>query len=164
MKKKSIMKINILTIAMILTALVPNISGQSKEVKIYLQKDVDLPNNMIRTDWVSVKRTVDAKSPLRSALEWLFEPKITPEEEKQKIYEVTFGMKFEGVGLKNGTATVSFSETKNSNYGTSGGGIFSDAIKKTVKQFRTVKRVKICVVGETNIDGEYERKLFKPCK
>jgi len=158
------MKTNVFIIAILLISLVSTISAQPKEVKIYLQKDVDLPNNVIRTDWVSVKRTVDAKSPLRSALEWLFEPKITPEEEKQKIYEVTFGMKFEGVVLKNGTATVRFSETKNSNYGTSGGGIFSDAIKKTVKQFPNVKRVKICVVGETNLDGEYEERMFYPCK
>ena len=152
------------TIIILSTAFVLTISAQQKEVKIYLQKDVDLPDNSIRTDWVSVKRKVDAKSPLRSALEWLFEPKITPEEAKQKIYEVTFGMKFEGVSLKNGTATVRFSETPKSNYGTSGGGIFYDAVQKTVKQFPAVKRVKICVVGETNIDGEYDRKLFNPCK
>lgn len=156
--------IQIFTIAIMLTAFAPIISAQQKEVKIYLQKDVDLPNNMVRTDWVSVKRMVDSKSPLRSTLEWLFEPKLTPEEEKQNIYEATFGMKFEGVSIKKGTATIRFSETPNSNYGTSGGGIFYEAIERTAKQFPSVKRVKICVVGETNMDGEYEKKLFYPCK
>ena len=158
------MKTKLFTGVILLAAFVLTVSAQQKEVKIYLQKDVDLPNNSVRTDWVFVKRPGNPQSPLRSALEWLFEPKITAEEEQQNIYGVTFGMKFEGVSLKNGTATVRFSETKNSNYGTSGGGIFYDAIEKTVKQFPTVKRVKICVVGETNIDGEYETKLFKRCK
>jgi hypothetical protein len=106
----------------------------------------------------------DAKSPLRSALEILFKPMITEQEEKQNIYEVTFGMKFEGVSLKNGTATIRFAETKDSNYGTSAAGIFYDAIEKTAKQFRSVKRVRICVVGETNIDGESEERLFRKCK
>lgn len=152
------------TIAILLIAFVSTLTAQQKEVEIYLQKDIDLPDNSVRSEWTAVKRMGSSQSPLRSALEWLFEPKITPEEAKQNIYEVTFGMKFEGVNIKNGTATVRFSETPESNYGTSGGGIFYDAIVKTAKQFPSVKRVSICVVGETNIDGEYDTKLFKPCK
>lgn len=149
---------------LLLTAFVSITNAQQREVRIYLQQDIDLPNNIVRTDWVSVKRMADAKSPIRSTLEWLFKPRLTPEEENLKIYDVSFGMKFEGVSLKGGTATVRFSETKDSNYGTSGGGIFYTAIQKTVKQFPTVRRVVICVVGETGLDGEYDKKIFKPCK
>lgn len=161
------MKNTIKIIVILVLMFVPNVFAQQNkqvEVKIYLQKDVDLPNNMIRTDWVMVKRIGDSNSPLRSALEWLFKPQLTPEEEKQKIYEIDFGMKFEGVKLKDGTATVRFSETDKANYGTASGGIFYDAIQKTVKQFPNIKRVKICVVGETNLDGEYDRRIFLPCK
>ncbi len=158
------MKRVVVLIAILLTAFISAVNAQQIEVKLYLQKDVDLPNNMIRTDWVPVKRMADAKSPLRSTLELLFKPMITPQEEKEHIYGVTYGMKFEGVSLKNGTATVRFSETKEANYGTSGPGIFSDAINKTAKQFRAVKRVKICYIGETNFDGEAEIPLFKRCK
>ncbi|HQU82693.1 MAG TPA: GerMN domain-containing protein [Pyrinomonadaceae bacterium] len=146
--------------------LVPAVYAQQKQVdvKIFLQKDVDLPNNMVRTDWVTVKRPANADLPLRSALEWLFKPQLTDEEQKQNIYEVDYGMKFEGVTLKKGTATVKFSETDKANFGTSSGGIFYDAIQKTAKQFRNVKRVKICVIGETGLDGEYDKPIFLPCK
>ncbi len=154
----------IISTAIFVSAFVAAVSAQQVEVNIYLQKDVDLPNNTIRTDWVSVKRMASAQSPLRSTLELLFKPMITASEENEKIYEVTFGMKFEGVSLKKGTATVRFSETEHSNYGTSSGEILATAIEKTAKQFPTVKRVKICVVGETNIDGEYEKRVFKTCK
>lgn len=161
MKTKTI---QLITTAILFTTFVLTISAQQKEIKIFLQKDVDLPNNMIRTDWVAIKRPGDPKARLQSALEWFFNPKLTAAEDKQKIYDVSYGMKFEGVKLKNGTATVRFSETEKANYGTSGGGIFYDAIQKTAKQFSSVKRVVICVVGETGLDGEYEKKLFKPCK
>lgn len=157
----------IIFIAILIAIFIPAVAAQSTkqvEVKIYLQQDVDLPNNEVRTDSVFVKRKADAKSPLRSTLEWLFEPKLTPEEEKQQIREIDYGMRFEGVILKKGTATVRFSETDQANYGTMSGGIFYDAVEKTAKQFSTVKRIVICVVGETNLDGEYEKPLFKPCK
>ena len=140
------------------------VNAQTLDVKIYLQQDVDLPDHIVRTDWVTVKRPADSKSPLRSALEWFFDMKMTAEEEKQNIYSISYGMKFEGVKLKNGVATIRFSETKQSNYGTMSGAIFEYGLQKTAKQFRAVKRVKICVVGETNMDAEYEETIFHRCK
>jgi hypothetical protein len=152
--------------AIIIAASISFANAQEIPVKIYLMMDRDVvsPERNIESVWVSVTRTGNAKSPLRSALELLFRPMITEQERKQNIYEVTFGMNFEGVSLKNGTATVRFSETKESNYGTLSAGIFSEAIEKTAKQFRAVKRVRICVVGETNIDGESEVPYFSRCK
>lgn len=159
--------IQIIAIAILITTFIPAVLAQQNkqiEFKIYLQKDVDLPNKMVRTDWVTIKRTGEANSPLRSALEWLFNPQLTPEEEKQKLYEIDFGMKFEGVSLKNGTATVRFSETDIANYRPSSAGIFVAAVTKTTKQFPGVKRVKICAVGETSFDLESGKRLFYPCK
>ena len=139
-------------------------NAQTTDVKIYLQQDVDLPNHTIRTDWVAVKRSVDSKSPLRSALELFFNMNLTAEEEKQNIYSIAYRMKFEGVKLKNGVATIRFSETKQSSYGTMSGAIFEYGLQKTAMQFKAVKRVKICVVGETNLDAEFEEILFHRCK
>jgi hypothetical protein len=158
------MKTRILTTLVLMFAFATVLNAQQPTVKVYLQKNVDSPDGTVETSWVSVKRTGDAKSPLRSALEWVFKPGLTELEEKAGIYDVSFGMKFEGVSLKNGTATVRFSETKESNYGTSAAGMFSDAIEKTARQFRSVKRVKICVVGTTNMDGDFEERIFLPCK
>lgn len=156
----------IIVFMIMMLAFVPFAIAQEKqiEVRIYLQKDTELPDNLIRSDWVYVKRKVDAKTPLKGALERFFNPQLTADEEKQKIYETHYGMKFEGVTLRNGTATVRFSETGESNYGTASGGLFAEGITKTAKQFPSVKRVKICVVGETNLDGEYDRRIFLPCK
>ena len=139
-------------------------NAQTKDVKIYLQQNIAEANGNNSDVSAFVKRKVDAKSPLRPALEWLFLPQITTEENKRNIYSSTFGMKFEGVVLKNGTATVKFSQPPNeTNYGSMGSFIFAEAIEKTAKQFPTVKRVKICAIGETAIDSELERP-FPRCK
>lgn len=128
------------------------------EVKIYLQKTLIDPSGATSDELDFVRRTADAKSPLRSALENLFSPRITAEEERRNFHTSTYGMKFEGVSLKNGTALVKFSQPPDeTNYGSLGPFIFAEAIEKTAMQFPTVRRVKICAVGETMIDGEMER-------
>jgi hypothetical protein len=125
-----------------------------KTIRIYLQKE----DTAMRTEKLQpVLRRVAAETPLRLALESLFAPQITPEEERQGFSTATFGMKFAGVELKNGMATVKFSQPPNeTNYGSLGAGIFAEAIEKTAKQFVSVKRVRVCAVGETFIDSELE--------
>ncbi len=130
-------------------------TGEHIEVKIYLQQTLIDPSGATSDELTGVKRRVDAASPLRSTLEMLFAPQITPAEEKQNFYSSTYGMKFEGVTLKNGTAWVRFSQPPDeTNYGSAGPGIFAAAIEQTAKQFPTVKRVKICAIGDTLIDSE----------
>lgn len=110
-----------------------------------------------------VLRSVEANAPLRPTLEALF--KGTFESEVTDGFDSsTFGMKFEGVVLKNGVATVKFSQPpKETNYGSMGPFIFLDAIERTAKQFPAVKKVEVCAIGETMIDSELE-KQFPRCK
>jgi hypothetical protein len=125
------------------------------EVKIYLQKTLIDPSGATSDELTPVTRRVNAAAPLRATLEALFAPQITAAEEKQNFYASTFGMKFEGASLKNGTALVRFSQPpEETNYGSAGAGIFAAAIEQTAMQFPTVRRVKICAVGDTLIDSE----------
>ncbi len=104
----------------------------------------------------------EAIAPLRPTLELLFAG-ADKETEASGFTSATFGMKFEGVVLTNGTATVKFSQPPNqTNYGSLAPFIFQEAIERTAKQFPTVKRVSICAVGETLIDSQLE-KPFPRC-
>lgn len=132
-----------------------------KNVKIYLWRASDEPNkNFVLA---AVERQVESAAPLGRALEELFAGS-TPDEEEKGFSSSTFGMKFEGVVLKNGVATVKFSQPPNeTNYGSLGPVIFLEAIEKTAKQFPAVKQVKICALGDTLIDAQIE-KQFPRCK
>src|SRR5688572_650783 len=144
-------------ILILLTFALIGAAQSTTEVKVYLQRNhtaADGSNNDVSTP---VKRTVSAGAPLRGALEQLFAESITAKEDKDGFWSPTYGMKFEGVALKNGTATVRFSQPADkTNYGSLGPMIFAEAIEKTAGQFPSVKRVKICAVGETMIDSELE--------
>ena len=133
-----------------------------KYVKIYLWRVNDeQPNKNFVLG--TVDRQVESVAPLRPTLEELF--RGTTEDEEQKGFSsATFGMKFEGVVLKNGVATVKFSQPPNqTNYGSLGSFIFLEAIEKTAKQFPSVKKVEVCAIGETLIDAQLE-KQFPRCK
>ncbi|HRH45799.1 MAG TPA: GerMN domain-containing protein [Pyrinomonadaceae bacterium] len=150
--------------AVLLTAFISAVSAQQIEVKIYLQRTIVKADGSNFDRSAYLKRKIDTKSPLQNTLAMLFSPQITPAEDKQNYYSSTFGMKFEGVVLKNGTATVKFSQPPNeTNYGSMGSMLFAEAVEKTAKQFSTVKRVKICAIGETMIDSELETP-FPRCK
>ena len=154
----------IILTAILLTAFISAVNAQQIEVKIYLQRTIVKADGSNFDKSAYVKRMIDNKSPLWNTLAMLFSPNITPEEDKQNYYWSTFGMKFEGVVLKNGTATVKFSQPPNeTNYGSMGPMIFAEAVEKTAKQFSTVKRVKICAIGETAIDSELDRPFLR-CK
>ena len=129
-----------------------------REVKIFLQRTHVAADGSTNDSSAPAKRMVDAKAPLKGSLEELFSEKISADEEKAGFWSPIYGMKFEGVTLKNGTATVRFSQPPDkTNYGSLGPMIFSEAITKTARQFASVKRVRICAVGETMIDSELER-------
>ncbi|HQU82689.1 MAG TPA: GerMN domain-containing protein [Pyrinomonadaceae bacterium] len=133
-------------------------------VKIYLQKGGDLTKKKVRLNLVPLKRKADSGTRLESALKWLFAPVLTTAERKLKFQEIDFGMKFEGVSLKNGTAIVKFSETDTANYRESSAAIFAAAVRKTAKQFREVNQVKICSIGEISFDIDSDKPLFLPCE
>jgi spore germination protein GerM len=130
-----------------------------REVKIYLweanRKDADIALS-------PVTRRVGAAAPLRLALQMLFAG-TTGEDEAKGLSSATFGMKFEDVRLRDGVALVKFSQPPNqTNYGSLGPMIFTQAIEKTARQFPTVKKVQICAVGDTLIDSQLE-KPFSRC-
>ncbi len=133
-----------------------------RKVKLYLWRfnDNDPNKNFVLG---TVNREVNSAAPLLPTLEELFK-EVTQDEETKGFGSPTFGMKFEGVVLKNGVAIVKFSQPKDeTNYGTPGSFIFAEAIEKTAKQFPTVKKVEICAVGDTLFDDQQERK-FPRCK
>jgi hypothetical protein len=88
-------------------------------------------------------------SPLRKSLELLFAD--TTAAEKQDGWEsAVFGMRFEGVILKAGVATIKFSQPEEKRKMLSfAPKMFLEAVERTAKQFPNVKTVKICEVGGT---------------
>ncbi|HJZ82092.1 MAG TPA: GerMN domain-containing protein [Pyrinomonadaceae bacterium] len=133
---------------------------RTKDVKIYLW---NVNSKTAGIDLTAVLRQANSRAPLRPALEALFAG-ATKEEEEKGLSSSTFGMKFVGVTLQNGLATVKFSQPPNqTNYGSLGPMVFSQAIEKTARQFLTVKKVEICAVGDTLIDAQLE-KPFPRCR
>ncbi len=101
--------------------------------------------------------------PLTPTLQDLFIG-VAQNEEGKGFTSPAFGMKFEGVVLKNGVATVKFSQPKDqTNYGSLGPFIFLESIEKTAKQFPSVKKVVVCAIGETMIDSQMDKPIPR-CK
>ena len=134
--------------------------SKTRDVKIYLW---NVNSNSADIVLTAVVRQANSRAPLRPALEALFAG-ATKEEERVGLSSSTFGMKFAGVTLQNGLATVKFSQPPNqTNYGSLGPAILEQAIEKTARQFPTVKKVQICAVGDTLIDAQLE-KPFPRCR
>lgn len=136
-----------------------------KNVVVYLWRPNDsLPDKDFFVS--AVRREMSSKiaiAPLRPTLENLFQG-ATKQDEASGFSSSTFGMKFEGVVLNNGVATVKFSQPKGeTNHGSLAPAIFLDAIERTAKQFPTVKKVVVCAIGETLIDAQLEEQ-FPRCK
>ncbi len=133
--------------------------SEYKDVVVYEwlpnEKPPEGKNYFLMAVGKTIKRQ-EAIAPLRPTLELLFAG--ADESSKQSGFTgATFGMKFEGVNLINGTAIVRFSQPPNqTNYGSLAPYIFQEAIERTAKQFPTVKKVVICAVGETLFDSQLE--------
>jgi hypothetical protein len=156
------MKIIAIILILLTSSLIGFAQNPTREVKIYLQRTLVDPSGSNSDESSPVKRTVNTNAPLKGALEMLFSESITEAEEKDGFWSPTYGMKFEGVVLKNGTATVKFSQPPDkTNYGSMGPMFFAEAIEKTGRQFPSVKRVKICAVGDTMIDSELDTPFDK---
>jgi hypothetical protein len=128
------------------------------DVKIYLQQIGGIPpsgpsDTLLRP----LERMVPNDFKLDYALDALFDENLSDEEVDAGFVSSTFGLKLEGVSLKNGTATVRFSQPPDKDYEMFTAIIFVDAITKTAKQFRFVKRVTICAVGKTTVKTDLDR-------
>lgn len=138
----------------------PNLTAPSKPptsrtIKIYLW---DANSNKADIALVPVARRIGGDNVLKLTMDWLFGTTLSREEEDRGLSLPTFGMRLEGVTLKNGLALIKFSQPAGAtNYGSQGPFIFAKAIERTARQFPTVKRVEICAVGETLIDSQLER-------
>ena len=143
----------------------PNLTAQStppksRTTKIYLW---DANSNKPDIQLVAVTRRSVGDNVLELTMGWLFATTLSKEEEDRGLSLPTFGMRLEGVTLKNGVALIKFSQPAGAtNYGSLGPFIFAKAIERTARQFPAVKRVEICAVGDTLIDSQLE-KPFPRC-
>lgn len=134
-----------------------------KDVVVYLWR----PNDTAPGEKyfiMAVGRTIkreNAFAPLRPTLELLFAG-ADESEIKDGFASTTFGLKFVGAVLKNGTATIKISEPQNNKkLNISEAEIFLESVEKTAKRFPTVKNVEVCAVGKTTFDSEIARKIPK---
>ena len=125
------------------------------EVKIYLHRIGVAPNGPPDTVLRPVVRIVPVRETLEHTLYALFDEEIPEAEQEEEFISPTYGTEFKGVSVRNGVATVRFSEISGFEMERSlGSFIFADAITKTVKQFRSIRRVEICAIGKTTMDAD----------
>lgn len=137
-----------------------NRAAQTTEVNIYLlrtgetaQKDYDEKNPY---GLVAVKRTVEARSPLRNALIALT-GEVTKEEERENLFSPTWGIKLVSVRLEKGTAYAYFTMPEEARFSGDGAPfIFKSAVEQTARQFKTVKKVVVCLDGILDFGSESE--------
>ena len=145
----------------------PNLTARSvapkaRTTRIYLW---DANSNSADIQLVAVTRRSVGDNVLELTMGWLFGTTLSKEEEDRGLTLPTFGMRLEGVTLKNGVALVKFSQPDGAtNYGSLGPFVFAKAIEQTARQFPTVRGVEICAVGETLIDSQLERPFTKCSK
>ncbi|MGQ0762958.1 MAG: hypothetical protein ACT4OT_13225 [Acidobacteriota bacterium] len=133
---------------------------KSRTIKIYLW---DVNSDKPGIPLVPVNRRIGGDNVLKLTMDWLFGTTLSREEEDRGLSLPTFGMRLEGVTLRNGVALIKFSQPDGAtNYGSQGPFIFAKAIERTARQFPTVRRVEVCAVGETLIDAQLE-KQFPRC-
>ena len=130
------------------------------EVKIYVVKEVgDADANYDEknpSNLVAVKRMVAAESPLRGALLALTGG-LTKNEEKQKLFAPTFGIKLVSVRLENETAHAFFTMPDGATFSGDGSPfIFKDAVERTALQFPSIKKVVVCLDGVLDFWSESE--------
>ena len=149
--------------AILTTGLVPALAQNIErmfqtDVKIYLQQYGGTPptgpaDSLVRP----VEREVPNDFKFDYALDALFSEEISEEEEEAGYYSSTYGIKLEGASLKNGIATVRISQPPGNDYEMYNPIVFVDAVTKTARQFRSVKRVKICAVGKMTLKSDLDR-------
>lgn len=132
-------------------------SANLMDVKIYVAKEMEDtdkydPDNPFGL--VSVRRRVEARSPLRNTLRILTEG-VTRQEEKQKMFSSTYGIKLLSVRLEKGTAYTYFTMPEGATFSGDGSPfLFRHAVEKTALQFPAVKKVVVCLDGILDFGSE----------
>ncbi len=156
----------IFVLAIIAIAIFLPVAAQEKmqEVKIYLRKTGADYASQHPSGWFEVKRAVDAKSPLRSALE-ILTVGSTADEEKNNLSSSTFGIELVSLRIKNKTAYTSFTMSGGAAFpGENAPFIFIEAVEKTALQFKGVKKVVVCLDGVLNFWSEDDEAPTQKCK
>jgi hypothetical protein len=149
-------------------ALTPLQNQRGKVVKIYLRNDLlkrktDDPMELLMALAV-VSRRVDAAAPARGALNALLVGPTAAE--KNRGFESPHAeyLSLRRLVIRHGLASVSLRTTRRMYArwpGDLSPGRFADAITRTLKQFSTVKRVAICLDGETSTGKDDSTKRCK---
>lgn len=125
-----------------------------REVLIYLHKPNGIYDATDLNFFFPVKRLVDSNSPLAGALKELVKGP-TEEEENLEIESTTYGIQFVSVSLKNGKVLARFTMPESARFsGENSPFIFEEAVKRTAMQFKGVKKVVVCLDGESNFGSE----------
>lgn len=132
------------------------------KVKIYLLDNFESENLLGNLQMLSVERDVDANSPLRSAIEAQLAG-ATEEENSQLLYSPVSGINLLSVRVKNKTAYAHFTRTGAEAFDKIDALRFRNAVRKTALQFPSVRRIEICLDGDSNF-GSGGKNTPKPCK
>ncbi|MGB9177842.1 MAG: GerMN domain-containing protein [Pyrinomonadaceae bacterium] len=135
-----------------------------REVFLYFPKDGESGNSHKNPfNLQAVTRKVSPEAPLRPTLEALLAG-VTDEEANQGFRPLdTEGMRIVGLMIKSRTAYASFAHRKGAGWGGDlSPATFRYAVERTIRQFPSVRRVRLCVDGAENFDtlesGERVRK------
>jgi len=133
-------------------------SKKTTDVDIYLFQTGPATNSTEQNPYglVAVKRSVEARSPLRGALSALT-GKVSEKEESQNLFSPVWGIRFVSVRLEKGTAYAYFTMPEAARFSGDGAPfIFKAAVEKTARQFPTVKKVVVCLDGILDFGSESE--------
>lgn len=117
------------------------------KVKIYLSDTFESENLLESLDMVEVEREVDAKSPLRSALEAQLAGATNEEENTLRLFSPVNGISLISVQVKNKIAYAKFTRTTDGTFSKTDALRFRKAVSLTARQFPSVKKIEICLDG-----------------
>lgn len=115
-------------------------------VKIYLLDTFESESLLQTLDLLSVERRVNAKSPLRSAIEAQLAG-ATDDENSLNLRTPIYGINLVSLKVKSKIAYASFTRTEKHKLGKHDALRFRNAVRQTALQFPTVRRIKICLDG-----------------
>ncbi len=108
-------------------------------------------------------REVDAKSPLRSAIEAQLAG-ATAEENSRLLHSPVSGINLISVRVKNKTAYASFTRTDTTEFDKTDALRFRNSVRQTALQFPSVRRIEICLDGVSDFWRVGEKGKRKKCQ
>jgi hypothetical protein len=130
-------------------------------VKIYLLDTFESESLLQTLDLLPVERQVDAKSPLRSAIEAQLAG-ATDDENSQNLRTPIYGINLVALKVKSKIAYAHFTRTEKQKLGKYDALRFRNAVRQTALQFPTIRRIEICLDGVADFWLE-NSKTHKPC-